>query len=246
MVVDALQRGVAEQAHAVATLALGLVERVVGRREQLVGGAHAGVEGGHAAAHRQVFPVLLARVHGAPHAVGEHDRPLGVRPGQDAHELLAAEAPGQVHPARGAGEDVGEDAERLVSGLMAEAVVERLEAVQVEQHHRKQPTALRRGELVLQEDPGVAAVGEVGEDVGEGHVLHLVAVAVQPIRQPADRERDGDLGHHHPEQEVGDAQPHGGGGRLRERQGRHPPGERGRHTPPAAVVREQKGRHQRE
>ena len=231
-----------EQADAVAPLPLGLVQRVVGRGEQLVRGAHARVVGRHAAAHRHVLAVLLACVHRGPDAVREHHRALRVRPGQHAHELLAAEARGQVHPPGRAGQDVREGAQRLVAGLVPVAIVERLEPVQVEEHHRKEAAALRGGELVLQEDARVTAVREVSEDVRERHVLDVVPLLMEPLGQPADPERDRDVRHHDAQEKVGDRPAERRRDRLGDREGGHPGCEGGRHPAPATVVGEQEGR----
>lgn len=85
------------------------------------------------------------------------------------------------------------------------------------------------------------AVRDVGQGIREGHVLHLVLLLVEELRQPADPERDRHVRGHHPDQEIGEGVPRPSRGHFGERQRGHAGRERGRRPAPAAVIGEQEG-----
>src|SRR5262245_54540044 len=144
--VDPLRR-LAGVAHAVAALALGLIERLVGALHQVVKALHPGVRFGHADAdgdpHGNAIPLEWRRLQPLPHLVGVPHRflPRGLRQQQD--ELLSAEAGQDVRASDVASADIGDMADDGVTCVMAEAVVDRLEQVDVEDHQR-QRTLLAR------------------------------------------------------------------------------------------------------
>ena len=96
---------------------------------------------------------------------------------QDHAELLAAPAPdGVVRPDRPAQPARDVDQHR-VAGRVAVRVVDRLEAVEVEQHHaRGSSLAGRPAELGVQRVDQVPPVREAGHRVGARLALHLGAV----------------------------------------------------------------------
>ena len=107
--------------------------------------------------------------------------------GED-RELVAAETRDHVRRTQLRGDALAEDYEELVAGAMAQAVVDRLEAVAVEEQHREAEArilarCLDRALQLLEEVGAVRKVGEVVVvrdvlqaalgDAARGHVLHL-------------------------------------------------------------------------
>ena len=143
---------------------LGLVEG-----EALVDGdPDAGPDGDLPADQRERRP------EGGDHPVGEQagGGQVGVL-GQDG-ELVAAEPADGVVLAQAAAQPAGDLAQQPVAGAVAEAVVDHLEVVQVdEQHGQAAAVAARPGQRVA--DPVVeqGPVGQVGEAVVEHLVLEL-------------------------------------------------------------------------
>src|SRR3546814_9055257 len=96
--------------------------------------------------------------------------------------LIAAESGDGVARAHGDGEPLGQLDEELVAALVAEGVVDRLEAIDVEEQQRRAravvTTALyRRGYALHQEGP----VGELGERVVEGLPLQSLGGLVDAL-----------------------------------------------------------------
>jgi len=79
-------------------------------------------------------------------------------------------------------------AERNVTGGVSKGVVEVLEPVEIEEHQRECPTALRGRELVLEEEAAMTAVRQLGEQVGERHVLDNGSLLVERLGHPSDTE----------------------------------------------------------
>ena len=115
-------------------------------------------------------------------------------PAQQAGELVAAEPGDRVAAAQAPGERARDGADQLVAGLVAERVVDVLEAVDVEHEHGAGAhPAARGGDLELELLDEAAAVEQVGERVVVGEVLEAVLgglalgdVGQQPLdQQPA-------------------------------------------------------------
>ncbi len=172
-----VQQGCSEQSYRIPSLALGSVERVIGSRQYFIGCAHARMMLGDPGADGEWPVAQLPRLEPASDPLGERHGPLEVRSCENREELFAPEASGQIHAPGGLLEDIGEDLARFVPSCVPVAVVVALEAVQVEKDHAHQTPALCRRKLVLQEDPCVATVGEVGQPILEGHPLHPHLVA---------------------------------------------------------------------
>ena len=89
----------------------------------------------------------------------------------DHHELLAAKPAGEIDAARVAANPCGELPQHRVPGIVAMAVVDRLEMVDVDQQQRKRLAAPRgvieqRGEMARR----IAAIVQPGERVENGHL----------------------------------------------------------------------------
>ena len=116
---------------------------------------------------------LDAALEVAQQPLGDRER-VRLAPGavEQQRELVAAEARGGVALAQAAAQPVGHRAEQLVAGVVAVAVVDRLELVDVEQQHADARAAAvkRMLEPVVEE----RAVGELGERVVERLALELL------------------------------------------------------------------------
>jgi hypothetical protein len=115
-------------------------------------------------------------------------RRLGVRArraalGQEGH-LVAAQAGQDVARAHDAPQPVGDEAQELVADVVAQRVVDELEAVDVDEEERR-PAAIRLlAGQVVQQDP---AVPQAGERVAGG-VLDERALRPRPLdRDPGER-----------------------------------------------------------
>ena len=180
--------GVEEQV-AVAAGLLGAVHRVVGVAQQRVGIG------------------LVDRVHGGADARGDGDRAgadaeavghgdvahdaldrvaafLQRGGAQQQHELIAAEprhrivAAGPV--AQRAAQALGQVDQQAVAGFVSEAVVDRLEVVEVEVADRQQEAfALAGAHGVAQQLREAGAVGQAGQLVGVGLALELRALRLR-------------------------------------------------------------------
>ena len=87
-------------------------------------------------------------------------------------ELVTTEARHGVRRAEGAGQTIGHLDEQRVAGGVTEAVVDRLEAVEVEQHHRDRGVA--PGQRVLQPVVEQRSVRQPGEHVVEREMDELL------------------------------------------------------------------------
>ena len=166
--------------------ALGLVHRDVGALQQAHGVAGVGGEQRDADAGVDVDAdaadgegVLERRAQPQP---GGARRRLVARL-EDDRELVAAEARERVVVAQELLQARADLAQHLVAGVVAERVVELLEAVEVDQQQRQLAVALGRGrDRGVQRVDEVAAVAEAGEVVG----ARLRAAVAQALdhRQP--------------------------------------------------------------
>ena len=94
--------------------------------------------------------------------------------GQDDDELVAAQARHGVARRAAPAQPVGHLAQQHVAGLVAEAVVDGLEAVEVdEQHGQRLAAALVAGQRLAQAVLHQAAVGQAGEGVVVGRLVEL-------------------------------------------------------------------------
>jgi hypothetical protein len=165
-----------------AARALGLVHGRVGVGHELVGLALFRMQ--HDADRARDLQLLAHHVEGlgdrAQHAVGGL-RAFGavVHAFEQQQELVAADARHGVALARGLAQPVRGGAQDLVAGRVAEGIVDRLEAVEVDEEHRD---ALFHLQLVgpLHAQQRVAqpvfeqhAVGQAGQCIGEGAFLQL-------------------------------------------------------------------------
>ena len=169
-----------EQPEAALAIALGYVHGGVCVADQLVGADRRGSlqdRDADGAAHDQ----LLAGDHQRLAQVLEHPLgDLGGRVGavevlQQHDELVAAEARGGVAGADAVGQALGHVDQRGVAGAMAEAVVDGLEVVDVEEHDPELAllsarTADRVAHALHEQRP----VGQVGHGVVEGLVGELL------------------------------------------------------------------------
>ena len=116
------------------------------------------------------------RLDGGHHAAGDLDRvQLALGVAQQDRELVAAEPRGRVDRAHAVGQAPGDHLEDLVAGGVAEAVVDVLEVVEVEEQHRHRPlVAAAPDERVLDAVAEQRAVRQPGERVVEGLVLEFV------------------------------------------------------------------------
>ena len=134
------------------------------------------------------------------------------RPGQvldQQTELVAAEAGHRVGLAQAPAEALGHDRQQPVAGGMAEPVVDRLEAVEIEDHHRDLALAPPRpGQRPLQPVLEQRPVGEAGQRVELGQARQALGLplAGQGMADGALQDRRVEPG---PIDEVGDPQRHG-------------------------------------
>ena len=185
-----------EQPDPVAAGRLGRVHRQVGVTDQ-VGGAHPrgrGLRGrgdpdADAQPHHPPAQVE-GPVDAGPAAVGEGLRAGGVAVAAQHDELVPAEPADGVAGPGGAGQPRGDLPQQVVAGVVAEGVVDVLEAVDVEEEHRHRAAVVLL-ELGVDELVQVGAVGQLGEGV----------VAGPPVRGALGGDPGGDVGvgdHHLP------------------------------------------------
>ena len=151
--------------------ALRAVHRQVGVAQQLVGGLVAGVADRDAGGGTQGQLAAVQderRRQGPPDPLGGPDGALlGVRAGDQDGELVAAEAGHQVARPHRVGEPLGHDAQQLVADVVALRVVDRLEAVQVQEQHADLGAVQRHLQRGLDLRPEQRPVRQPGEPVGE-------------------------------------------------------------------------------
>src|SRR4029453_5778974 len=119
---------------------LRLVERLVGCSDQLLGSLEGALDGNpEAGGDRELFAVGeldRRRLEITPKPVGELRRAEQVGLWREQAELLAAETRGEVGVAAPGIEDRGNTPENGVAGLMAAAVVDALEVVEIDEDER--------------------------------------------------------------------------------------------------------------
>ena len=139
---DALVHALVEQHDAAAAVGLGGVHRQVGVAQHLVGGAVAEV------AERDADAGARQHLGAVDHASAPTPPPAGAAASamrvvgvvhllQQHGELVAAQPRHQVARAHAVGQAARHLAQQRVAGDVAEAVVDDLEAVEVEEHHRE-------------------------------------------------------------------------------------------------------------
>ena len=107
--------------------------------------------------------------------------------GQDQAELVAPQPRDRVVGAQGGQQPLGDDAQQLVARVVAERVVDVLEAVQVDQDDRAALAALAALDGLLRPFAEPFAVGQAGQRVVQRLVLVPGGVAAQaPGRGPRD------------------------------------------------------------
>src|SRR5690606_25962755 len=158
---------------------LRLIQRLVRGGDQRVGVRHRRVVLRHARARCDPGPSQLRQplVEALAHALDEHHRPLTGRVGEQRHELVAAVAGGHVHRPRLLRQDRSEDAQHLVAGEVAVAVVVFLEVVEIEDDGDQLAAAAGGGELAGELALELAPVGQAGERVRERERAHLLEEA---------------------------------------------------------------------
>ena len=178
---DLLAQALVEQFRPRATGRLGAIHRHVGLAQHALGiglrvrrDRHP-----HARRHRHVRrPHREGLLERRQHAVGEAQRfALALDAFAEDHELVAAEAGDRVAVAHHLPETLGDRDEQLVAYLVAEVVVDRLEAVQVDEEQRDDTLAAvqareRLACAVHQQQP----VGQLGERVVQSLLLEPHAV----------------------------------------------------------------------
>ncbi|CAM2147732.1 hypothetical protein PT2222_10273 [Paraburkholderia tropica] len=186
--------------HAVAARALGRVERGIGgfdQRAPVLEAALRGARHAHAGRQHAVRAVLVRHRQ----CLDRRTQPLGMRKrlrraglGQQQHELLAAVTRRAVAgPPSMRADRPRHRRERAVAGRVAVAVVEALEAIDVDHHHRQRLTRTPRAQpFVVGARFEGAAIRQRRERVGAREraqfVLHAFAAA--QLTREHQRERD--------------------------------------------------------
>ena len=166
---DALVHALVEQHHPAPAVGLGRVHRQVGVTQHFVGGAVAEVAEGDAdaAAGHQLGAVdYHRRRQHVEQPLRQRQRSVGRADVFEQHrEFVAAEARHQVARPHAVGQPACHLAQQQVAGDVAQTVVDELEAVEVEEHHRE-------------------ALRGIGAAAFHGHAQALVeAVAVRQVGQ---------------------------------------------------------------
>jgi len=136
------------------------------------------------------------------HPLGEGDRRVLRRTGQDQHELFATVPSDPVDLPRVVAEDLGELPQHLIAGLMAVRVVDALEHVEIAHHARERFIQAKRVlERLVQPFLEAPAVVDPGERVGarDAHELivdrgQLGPLALDLLLQRLDAEEGADPG----------------------------------------------------
>src|SRR5258705_2805800 len=129
--------------HQVAPFVLGAIEGLVGERHEAVGAVHAIVgERREPDADRHAAGIVtgigeVAVLHGRADARGKDRRAVRRRFGHDDDELLAAVARHQIDRPGFAAQQVADLAQHGIAGDVAARIVDRLETVEIGQHHRE-------------------------------------------------------------------------------------------------------------
>ncbi|MNF60641.1 hypothetical protein D3C84_422630 [compost metagenome] len=191
-----LQRGSgfqvrAEEIQAIAAAALGLVQRQVGVFQQfLAGGAILRKQAdADAGGHDHAPPGQLDRfLHLQHDALGHGPCFLAFTQADEEAELVTAETRHHIFVTAYRPLDVlGQDFEQFVAGVVAEAVVDPLEVVDVQKHHREHAAFIGFLEQLLGENlVEAAAVDQVGQGVIVRHFLQRHSRLIQLAEQRVD------------------------------------------------------------
>ena len=173
-----------KKAHGVAACFLGLVHGQVGVLHQVVGAGFVAYEQHHANAARALHGTARqghGRGQGLQHFVrhafglGGGLVGLGAQAFQDDDELVPAQAGHGVSFAHGSHQALAHLFEQQVALFVAQAVVDQLEVVQVNEHQRPvQPRASATLQRVFQPVEQQAAVGQARERVVVGQVANFL------------------------------------------------------------------------
>ncbi len=127
-------------------------------------------------------------------------------------------------------------------------VAELLVVVRLDQHQVQRPPAHRARELPLEHHHGMPAVGQVRQRVRQLELVQPVLRAVQQLGQPAHAHRRAEEDQQDPEDEtpILHVATHCRRGELDRDQRDHAPGQRRGHRAPAAIVREEERRRDRQ
>ena len=163
-----------------------VTEQVFGRRSRL-GDGHAGAAAGE---HLLALEVER-RAEGGQHPLGDAARGLAVRLLQQDRELVATEAGDRVLRSHDPAQPLGNRRQQLVAGRVAEAVVDGLEVVQVEEHDGQRATRALAGHGMRQAVREQGPVRQPGQGVMECLVLEL-AFQLFPERDVVDQGGEAD------------------------------------------------------
>ena len=170
-----------EDAIAALAVALGHVHRHVGVAEKLLGVGRSELVPGQADADARAWIDLLAvdvvlQLESAQNPSGDVGGLRRVRnPVEQDGELVAAEAGNRVRRAHGALEALRHLPQDRVAGRVAEAVVDGLEIVQIDEHDADRPAAADRAhDGLLDAVCEQRSVGEACDGVVEGLVRELI------------------------------------------------------------------------
>ena len=95
--------------------------------------------------------------------------------GQDHQELVAADTTGNVDVSQGGSADPGDFDQRPVTGGMTEAIVDRLEAIDVEHDQgQRMAMALHPSQFLTQPFQYMAPIGQAGQRIGVCQLLELL------------------------------------------------------------------------
>jgi len=154
-------------------------------------------------------------VHGVQDAAGRRLRAHGIGLVHQHHELVAAQARDGVDLAQAGLQPLGHVHQHAVAELVAQGVVDVLEAVEVGEQQRKgRALALRHGDGELHPVGQHAAVGQAGQRVGARQRLDAVD-GLQPLADvavgmdAADHAAMAHLRQHHPLEHAARQQGHG-------------------------------------
>ena len=168
---------VLEEAVGAAAVGLGAVECEIGVADELVG--RRSVERAHgdadAGADHHLMPLdHVGSADDLDDAMCQRRGIGGLRDGRlDDGELVAAHARDRVRLAQQRPQPVGHDLEQLVAGRMAQAVVDGLEVVEIEQVHGHDLAAPHAPQRILEPFVEQHAVGQAGQRVVQGHMGDL-------------------------------------------------------------------------
>ena len=198
---SALPRGGEMELHRPPGHALGAVHRGVGVLDQLVAVRAVAREQRHADADRH------ARLGGGERERRVHDlgQPLGQAPcagfvgvARHHHELVAAQARQEVGAPRRLRQTRADLADQFVAGVMAVAVVDVLEAVEVhEQHGKRFVLACGVGHLARQRLFEVHAVGQAGQAVEVRQIVQALVGRFELALRGTQRREVGEDAHQH-------------------------------------------------